>query len=248
MRGVPTTSFAVFIAVVLCLVVGVLSPLAAAGELRLAYEDFPPFEYQQDGEPRGTHVSLIRQVCDRLGLTPVFLNRPFARAMADARSGQVDGIFSLFRNTIREGEFHYADTPLSFEDTVVFVTRGDLHPASVRDLAGLRVGVIRGYYYGEGVSTQLPPEVDQFKDMESLLRMLGEGRIDAALATRHSGEYIIRQLGYQDRARVVLQLSRRPLFIAFTKARGAQGRHLAEQFSRELEAMGAGNGTASDNR
>jgi polar amino acid transport system substrate-binding protein len=237
----------VFVAVVLWLVVGVFSP-SAAGELRLAYEDFPPFEYQQDGEPKGTHVAIIRRVCERLGVTPVFLNRPFARAMADALSGQVDGIFSLFRNNVRAGEFHYADTPLSFEDTVVFVTRTDLHPESVRDLAGLRVGVIRGYFYGEGVSTQLPREVDRFKDMESLLRMLGEGRIDAALATRHSGEYIIRQLGYQDRARVVLQLSRRPLFIAFTKARGTHGRHLAEQFSRELEAMGAGNGTARDSR
>ncbi len=248
MRGVPTTYFAVIIAVVLWQVVGVFGSLAVAGELRLAYEDFPPFEYQQDGEPKGTHVAIIRQVCERLGVTPVFLSRPFARAMADARSGQVDGIFSLFWSKVRASEFHFADTPLSFEDTVVFVTRGDLHPASVRDLAGLRVGVIRGYYYGEGVSTQLPADVDQFKDMEALLRMLGEGRIDAALATRHSGEYTIRQMGYQDRARIALQLSRRPLFIAFTKARGAHGRHLAEQFSRELEAIRAGNGTVPDNR
>jgi polar amino acid transport system substrate-binding protein len=212
---------------------------ARADQLRLVYEDFPPFEYMERGEARGECVELVRRVCQRLGLTPVFLHRPWARAMDDVRVGHVDGIFSLFRTADRARAMHYADTPLAYDETVVFVADARLRPESLDDLTGLRVGAIRGYYYGLGVAEQLPVDTDRFKDMETLLRMLGEGRIDAAVATRRSGEYVLARLGYAAEVRVALVLARLPLYIAFSRSDDARGRRLAEAFGRELALLAA---------
>jgi len=233
---------------VLAVVAGSLWPggRARADEVRLVYEDFPPFEYRQDGEARGDSVALIRRVCAGLGLVPVFMSRPWARAVDDVRTGHADGIFSLFRSEEREGWLHFARQPLAYEDTVVFVARGDLHPESLEALSGLRVGVVRGYHYGPGVSMRLPESPIPFKDVEALLAMLCEGRIDAALATRRSGEYILERLACADRARVVLELARMPLYIAFSRVDEARGRRLAEMFSRELARLAAEEGAETE--
>jgi polar amino acid transport system substrate-binding protein len=205
-----------------------------AQEVRLAYEQFPPFEYLEDGQARGTNMDQIRNVCAELGLTPVFLQRPWARALEDVRDGLVDGVFSLFRTSAREEFLFYADVPLAHEEVVVFVTREDLHLASIGDLRGLNVGVIRGYSYGEGIRASLPENTAQFKDGTALLRMLCQGRIDAALTTRFAGEGLLAQLSCDQTARVALTLSRRPLFIAFSRKIGDRGQRLAEAFTREL--------------
>ncbi|WP_231117192.1 substrate-binding periplasmic protein [Pseudodesulfovibrio alkaliphilus] len=231
------------------LVLGILLSCNAlrADEVRLVYEDFPPFEYQQEGEARGDSVVLIRRVCAELGLVPVFMNRPWARAVDDVRSGHADGIFSLFRSAEREKWLHFAEQPLAYEDTVVFVARGDLQPGSLEDLAGLRVGVVRGYHYGPDVSTRLPESPMLFKDVEALLAMLCEGRIDAALATRRSGEHVLERLGgCADRARVVLELARMPLHIAFSRRDEVRARRLADMFSRVLARLGADDGTNAE--
>lgn len=220
----------------LCLALSVLlvgGPVLAE-EVRLVYEDFPPFESLQGGEAQGESVTLIRQVCAQLGLTPVFMHRPWARALDDVRTGHADGIFSLFRSEEREKSLIYARQPLAHDETVVFVVRDDLHPESLEDLAGLRVGLVRGHYYGSGVVERAPGSLQFFKDVRAMFAMLCEGRIDAAMVTRGPGEHALRQLECGDRARVVLVLARMSLHIAFSGVDEARGRRLAEVFSREL--------------
>ncbi|MFH1913761.1 MAG: transporter substrate-binding domain-containing protein [Pseudomonadota bacterium] len=207
--------------------------------MRLVYEDFLPFEYLQDGEARGESVALIRQVCAELGLTPVFMHRPWVRAMDDVLTGHADGIFSLYRSEERERSLIFAQQPLAHDETVVFVARNDLHPESLKDLAGLRVGLVRGHHNGPGVVEQVPGSPQLFKDVRTMFAMLCEGRIDAALVTRGPGEHTLKQLECGDRARVVLVLARMSLHIAFSRLDEARGRWLAESFSRELARIEA---------
>jgi polar amino acid transport system substrate-binding protein len=229
------------VALVLAVVAGV--PLsgshARADELRLVYEDFLPFEYLQDGKAQGESVALIRQVCAKLGLIPVFLHRPWVRAMDDVLTGHADGIFSLYRSEERDRSLLFAQQPLAQDETVVFVARDDLRPESLEDLAGLRVGVVRGHHNGPGVVERIPGALHLFKDVRTLFAMLCEGRIDAALVTRGPGEHILKQLECGHRARVVMVLARMPLYIAFSRLDEVRGRWLAEAFSRELARMAA---------
>ncbi|MBU4193241.1 MAG: transporter substrate-binding domain-containing protein [Pseudodesulfovibrio sp.] len=210
-----------------------------AEEVRLVYEDFPPFEYQQDGEAQGESVALIRQVCAELGLTPVFMHRPWARALDDVRTGHADGIFSLFRSEERERSLIFAQQPLAHDETVVFVARGDLHPESLEDLAGLRVGLVRGHHYGSGVVERIPGSLQLFKDVRTMFAMLCEGRIDAAMVARSPGEHFLKQLDCGDQVREVLVLAQMSLHIAFSRLDEAHGKRLAEAFSRELARMEA---------
>lgn len=230
----------------LCLALGVLlvGGPALAEEVRLVYEDFPPFESLQGGEARGESVALIRQVCARLGLTPVFMHRPWARALDDVRTGHADGIFSLFRSEEREKSLIYAQQPLAHDETVVFVARDDLHPESLEALRGLRVGLVRGHHYGAGVVERVPGSLQLFKDVRTMFAMLCEGRIDAAMVARRPGERILKQLECGDRVRGVLVLARMSLHIAFSRVDEARASRLAEVFSRELGRIATTQGTA----
>ncbi len=219
---------------------------ARADEVRFVYEDFPPFEYLKDGEARGDSAALIRRVCAELGLTPVFLHRPWVRAMDDVLTGHADGIFSVYRSEERDRSLIFAQQPLAHDETVVFVARDDLRPESLSDLAGLRVGVVRGHHNGPGVIEGIPGAPHLFKDVRTLLAMLCEGRIDAAMVTRGPGEHVLRQLECGNRARVVMVLARMPLHIAFSKVDEARGRWLAESFSRELARIAAGGEAAPE--
>ncbi|MBI9079812.1 MAG: transporter substrate-binding domain-containing protein [Pseudodesulfovibrio sp.] len=210
---------------------------AAADEIRFVYEDYAPYAYQENGEAKGFHVDIIRVVCSRIGVTPIFLHRPWARAIEDVRTGVADGIISIFKNSEREKYLYYPDLGLSEEESVVFVKRDGPEVTTIQDLDGLKVGIIRGYFYGEGVREQLPSKIYEFLDGEMLLRMLGENRISAGLGIRNTGEYMLEKLDYEDQIVVALVLSKRQMYVGFSKEMGERGKRLVEDFNRELKKL-----------
>jgi polar amino acid transport system substrate-binding protein len=212
---------------------------ASADEIRFVYEDYAPYVYQENGEVKGSHVDILRLVCSRIGVTPIFLNRPWARAVEEVKTGVADGILSLFKNSEREKYLYYSDLGLSCEESVVFVNRSGPEVTTIQDLVGLKVGTIRGYFYGDGIREQLPSKIYEFLDGEMLLRMLVENRISAGLGTRNTGEYLLKKLGYQDQIMVALVLSKHQLYVGFSKEMGERGKRLAEDFSRELKKLKA---------
>jgi len=227
----------VFLLMILMGVLSVALTPALADEMRLVYENFPPFEYQENGEAKGSHIDMVRVVCSRIGVTPVFSYRPWARAIEEVQTGAADGVVSIFKNKKRETYLYFPDQGFSYEETVVFVNQDSPELKTIQDLAGLKVGVVREYFYGEGIREQLPSKVYEFRDGEMLLRMLVEQRIAAAIATRYVGGYLLEKMGYRDQIDIALVLSRCPLYIGFSKGIGERGKRLAEVFSYELSRI-----------
>jgi polar amino acid transport system substrate-binding protein len=116
--------------------------------------------------------------------------------------------------------------------------RQRLPDASLDHLRGLRVGVIRGWSYGDPFdqARQLREfQVDEVERDVQNFEKLRLGRLDAVLATEAAGELLLRLPRFQS-----LQVMPRPLWvfgIHLAFARSPSRRDLLQAFDREIAAM-----------
>lgn len=211
-----------------------------AKDVVFVFEVYPPYEYRENGRLVGTDVNLIREVCRRLDLRPVFRELPWSRALAEVKSGKADAIFSLVRTTEREQFLFFPEEYLSFEQFILLARRGDaITLAGPSDLQGKRIGVCTGYSYDPVFDADTSFEREESLNDEQQLRKLAGGRMDLAIMNRQVFHYTARKLGMTALFQVMpYELeTKHYMYVAFSKARGESGRSLADQFTRTLKAM-----------
>src|SRR5690349_16593441 len=131
------------------LLLACLSPLALGERLRLVTDDWAPYVYQQDGQPRGIDYEVTTQVFQRLGVEVEWQFLPWKRCLAMIEQGLADGIMDIFQAESRQPYLVYAPEPMSEVEFVLFQARARRHAVTaLDDLAGLTVGTSPGYAYG----------------------------------------------------------------------------------------------------
>ena len=147
----------------------------------LGSDSLLPKSWNDGGVPRGYAMDAASEALTRAGFDVRVELTPWARAMADAKLGT--GVINhLAKTPERERTFLFSD-PIIFDRVVVVVKKGKEFPfASVRDLAGKTVGVLRDVDYGGEWSTALGSfRRDEDDHAESRLKKLLLDRIDAAI-------------------------------------------------------------------
>lgn len=182
------------------LLLSVLLPALALADphvLRVVTSDYPPYEYLEDGEVRGTHTDIVRQVLSSMGYLPDIRLLPWARAEASARAGTSDMIYSLTSSRDRKRHYYFT-TPLSEARDVFFKRKGrDFQWQELDDLAGLRIGLSAAYSYapefmkwlaaGNARVTQISQESPELTG----LRMIARGRIDLFICDESVCSYLL---------------------------------------------------------
>ena len=69
-----------------------LSPLALGERLRLVTDDWAPYVFQHNGQPRGIDYEVASQVFARLGVEVEWQFLPWKRCLAMAEQGLADGM------------------------------------------------------------------------------------------------------------------------------------------------------------
>lgn len=211
---------------------------AQAAELVIACEDFPPYEYLEQGKPAGLSVELVSEICQRLGLTPRFVFSPWTEALASAREGRVMAIMSLSRNPERDQFLVFPDRRLS-EERIIAMSRRDsvLRLQGIDDLAKHRLGVNPDYDYGIDLNEIPGLRLVPARNLETLVQDLLDQRTDFALGNELTLDFVARKLKRQHaviRARTMAAL---PLYIAFARSLGPRAAELAASFDQTLKAM-----------
>jgi polar amino acid transport system substrate-binding protein len=211
---------------------------AAAQELIIVCEEYPPYEFLEDGQPRGLCVELVQEACQRLGREPVFRFMAWTQALEQVQSGQAQAIMSLYRTPEREAFLVFPTRPLAEERVATMVRKGSgVRVRGVADLAGLRVGVNTGYAYGPLIDDLQGLDKVAAADPAALLRDLAEGRSDVALGNELTLTHVARQLRLAHLLENQRTLSAAPLFIGLAKAQGAQAQELAKGLDRVLKEL-----------
>src|SRR5262245_31851448 len=188
----------------------VSSPAQAeeSGERRIlegGWFDLPPYSYvDQEGQPTGFDVALLREVARRADIGLAFRQIDWHRTQALVRSGQLDFGLAAYRNPEREVYAAFS-RPYRRESDRLFLApeiaaritarTPDVVFADVRRLR-LKIGVVGGYHYGPQVSAFLrdpasqPLIVTSRSDRENIGRMAA-GEINGFLADRLSGYHAL---------------------------------------------------------
>lgn len=215
-----------------------LGGLALAEEIISFDQANPPFMYREGEQARGLYPAIIAEAFRRMGVGVSLQALPWRRALLGAEAGAW-GVGGLFMNEDRLRKFDYSE-PVFEERLLLYVLRGQEFPfVGIKDLAGKRIGVLRGWSYGdefdravaEGTILADPVVNDQANVGRLLL-----GRLDAVAIAPESMALVRDRLDPHGR----LVPLPRPLAVNKTYLSFPKSRHLVPLlalFNEELRAM-----------
>jgi len=190
----------------------------------IVYHDFAPYEYEENNQPAGIVVRIVKKIFKRVEIPLTLKHLPFKRARKDVKSGKYDGLFILYKTPEREKIYDYTE-PVVYSP-LVFFTRKDseiVFNGKLSDLKGLKIGVFHGYTYGS--------EFDNFPDFtldsatshrSNMIKLKGK-RTDAYICDRAVGIYSSHIAGTVNDLKILPKpLKTMELYMVFTK-----GKHLA---------------------
>ncbi len=197
---------------------------APAKDLVYITEQFPPFNYQEDGKLQGISVDLLDKMLGHMNMT---LNRsdikllPWDRGYQMALQDNNTVIFSTVRLPEREALFKWVG-PISFTKAVLFALKEKhIKINSPGDLKALKIGVINGSAEGSLAikAGANPSSLVERNNTTELIDMLDAGAIDAWIYSDIVGMWLINKAGLNaSKYEIVYELEKEtPLYYAFNK-------------------------------
>ncbi|MFO1253289.1 MAG: transporter substrate-binding domain-containing protein [Inhella sp.] len=187
----------------------------------------PPFMYQAKGEgvPRGVYPVLLRAIFKQLGEPLQLLPMPWARVLAGLDRAK-HGVGGLYANRERLAKFDYGQ-PILTETVRIYAQRGRLKQFNgLDDLRGLRVGVLRGWSYGDEFDAARKAgqlKVEDVTDDRANFGKLERDFLDVVLSVEQTGEQVMASGDFPSVRVLPNPLTENPAYVAFHKSRQQQG-------------------------
>lgn len=229
----------------LCLALGLGIPALAREPLRIAYPEFPPFHWR-DGQGRMAgffHAIIAEAVERRMGIPTAWIALPWARCQAEVREGTADAILTV--PTPERSVYAAASEEPFFVKPLAAFTRAG-HPrlgemralSSLEDVraAGFSVVTYSGNSWSQAHVESLGIRVETANNLQSVWRMLAQGRGDIVLEWPPAAWPDIRSLGLESR---VVQAGEAVASMPFHLLVGRRSAHagILPEFSRTVRAM-----------
>ena len=194
----------------------------------------PPYMYVQDGQLRGIFPELCRRVFMRLRVPVELRPRPWARAL-ELNTGSA-GLCGLYKTEDRAKRLDFSDYLM--EDTILVYSLKSkpIVPRRVWDLWGRRIGVMRGWSYGDEFDHYRSESMFQISEVstdEQNFQMLASGRIDCFLAIPTSVASLTPRYPAIQPSQIPIAIN--TTHLAFSKELHA--RDLLARFNAEVHAM-----------
>ena len=167
--------------------------------------DYPPFSFRNDQfQPDGFDMAVIRGVADRLGVGTEIKDMAFDSLIDALNTGQIDvAIAAITVTADRETLVDFSNIYWIGEEGILARDESDI--TSVRtlsDMAGRRIGVQRGSVYETWLQRDLidsgisqPGNLFVYETADAAVRDLREQRLDLTIVARQVGEASVAQGG-----------------------------------------------------
>ncbi len=165
---------------ILALAFGILGdPAAGSAEtLRLVTEIYPPLNYIENGQIKGSSIDQVRLIMKAAGIAYSVELMPWARAMALAEKEPDFCVFTAVRNAEREAKFKWVG-PLMYSRTMLIRKAGSpVAPTTLDEAKAYTVGTQRGDFTHDILKANNFPKIDLATDLDLSLKKLMSGRID----------------------------------------------------------------------
>lgn len=172
---------------------GVPSPAPCATVVQFDANSPPTMYRSPEGRAEGLYPAIVREAFQRME-QPVEVHAvPFKRLMRDLQSGRTAAGGVVW--TPERDDFAVYSAPYAVEHIeVLSQAHGVPRFTRLEDLHGHRVGVVRGWSYGERVdegAAQAHWQVEEVDSDAQNLSKLASGRIDYALVNRPAADLLM---------------------------------------------------------
>lgn len=194
-----------------------------------------PFMSAKDGKAVGIYPAIIQAAFKHMNVAVTLQPEPWKRALEETDNGKA-GIGGVYKNADREKKYDFSDKLFTEKIQVFYSKTAPVAFGRLDDLKGKKVGVIRGWSYGddfdEARKTGAVIAEDGDSD-EGNIRKLDAGHLDVVIAVAESGAAIMakdKNVGV-----VATPLTQNPTYLAFAKT--ANMKALLQQFDQALKEM-----------
>ncbi len=154
---------------------------------------FPPLQFKDDnGKPTGYQVEITEMMMKELGVTPEYVQTPFAQLFPGLSAGKFDmlGIaVTILPSRALRGSF--ADVPAFYESNVV-VVKSDSSASSLDDLATAKFAVLQGSSQAASGKSIFPKATfNEFASETDAATEVAVGRADAAIFSEFSTSSVL---------------------------------------------------------
>ncbi|MBT1443404.1 transporter substrate-binding domain-containing protein [Shewanella sp. JM162201] len=198
-----------------------LATLAIATEapssIRIAAEDsWPPFA---DADGDGLSHRLIQKAFALQGVKVDTLVVPYNRGLILTEQGKVNAVFNVARQQSTESRFLFGREPL-FKTTASFYQLKNRERVAADKWSlppGTRVGIIRGYEYGDEFDRLSNMELHIHDNQYQLLNLLLTHKLDMVVMYDEVAEQFLSRTGVTNEVMAVFPNHTSELFLAFNK-------------------------------
>lgn len=199
--------------------------------------DNPPFMYEQAGKPVGLYPALLSAVFRKMGEPVLLQARPWQRALHELDRGRA-GMGGIYWNPQRAQQYDYSAS-LYKEKIQAFFRCGEVRRIiRADDFRNLRVGVVRGWSYGEDFDRARAAglfSVEETPSDRQNLMKLNAARVDVVLAVVEARVVLQRQIpGLKISAVPYLES---PTYLVFAKS--ARKKAFLQRFNQALAELRA---------
>jgi polar amino acid transport system substrate-binding protein len=197
----------------------------------------PPFFDAKGGKATGIYPLLVEAIFDDADMPMVAASAPFTQVLANMDNATWGG-GGLLKTPARLRKYDYTD--YIFVESVVayYSKRKPLIVARFADLRGQRVGVLRGWSYGESFDAsynELGISLAPAGSDEANFHKLQLGRLDVVFALEEVGSHLMATGNYPDVEKSSFFVRQNPSYIAFNKAAGR--RDLVKKLNKSIARM-----------
>lgn len=195
----------------------------------------PPFAFQNNGEAQGIYPLLIKEIFRRMNTEVVVESMPWKRGLMEVRQGRA-GLAGLYKTVERLELFDYTDK-LYDEELLLYVRKdSDYVYQGLDSLRGKKVGVLRGWSYGDDFDeARTGLNVSESQTDAILLSKLADKRLDVVISIRDSAESYLDNPALGRKIREAGTYATIATYIAFSKAQNQA--ELIARINAAIKAM-----------
>ena len=197
----------------------------------------PPFMYVKEGKAAGIYPAIIAAAFARMGVPVTIEAKPWKRAIAEVEEGKA-GIGDFYKNEERIKKYDFSEPILSENFAVFFNKKNPVNFRTLADFDGKKVGVIRGWSYGDAFDAARRNNrfiIYEVSSDSANLGMLHLGRLDVAVAVEESGQEEMAASKLTDIEQSRTYLISNKGHLAFAKT--ARKTELLANFSKTIATM-----------
>lgn len=197
---------------------------ASFDSLTFYTEEYPPFNFRENGEIKGISVDLLREAAALSDVTIPESNiilLPWARSYRSTLLKENSVLFSTTRTPHREKLFQWVGPIHTAKLGVIAKKSSDIQINEPLDLGNYRTGVMRDDIGEQMLFTLGVPRasMQEVTDVNRLIELLYKNRLDVIVYGERAASWLVDRAGYRpDSFEVVYTIEQSAIYYAFNKS------------------------------